>query len=143
MIAPLGADPGDARHARFLDRQASGAFHHQMPHAVVAVDRRHARAFLHDADIRTRIHPAGFDAPRVLRQANDAMAVRALQVGFRHQRGHGEGIGGAQAQPLERGSDELAQVLEAYRDSGFGHDIGSVTMEESGCMQIALACVRA
>jgi hypothetical protein len=83
-----------------------------MAHAVVAVDHRHRGTLLHDPDVRRHVDAAGTNPLDVLRQPDDAMAVGPLQVCLRHQAGNLVGIGGRQANPLQRAGDEGAQVLE-------------------------------
>ncbi|MFZ1152344.1 MAG: hypothetical protein WAR76_21860 [Xanthobacteraceae bacterium] len=41
MIAHARPDPANACHLGLLDRQFRGAPHHQMAHAIVAVNQRH------------------------------------------------------------------------------------------------------
>jgi len=80
------------------------------------VDERHAGALLHDADIGMQVHAAGADALHVLRQADHAVAIRALQVGFGHQRRDRARIRRGHAHRLERERDEIAQVAEVDPD---------------------------
>ena len=123
VVAPLRADPGDARGARLLDGDLGGALHHQVPHAVVAVHQRHRGALVHDADVGPHVDAAGLDAPHVLRQADHAVAVGALQVGLGHERGHLGGIGRRQAHPLEGGGDESAQPRCVHPDADVGQTV--------------------
>ena len=97
--APTQATPA----VRALSIASSdGTRHHQMAHAVVAVDHRHRGALVHHADVGPRIDAAGADALDVLRQPDHAVAVGALQVGLRHQRGDLVGIGIGQAHAAQR-----------------------------------------
>ena len=64
-----------------------------MAHAVVAVQDGRAGVLVHDMDVRPDVKAAGFDAPDILRQPADAVPVRALQVGGRHQGRDRRGIG--------------------------------------------------
>ena len=51
MVGAPHADPADARLARDLDREIGGVGHHQMAHAVVAVDQRGRGAALDHLDV--------------------------------------------------------------------------------------------
>ena len=93
VIAMLDADPGDTDVAGFLDRFFRREAHHQMAHAVVAVDQRHTRRFALDADMRRKIDRVALDAADVLRQAEHAVAVGAQQVGAHLQFGNTLGFG--------------------------------------------------
>ncbi len=90
-----------------------GAAHHQMTHAVVAVDQRGRGLLAHHADVGTGVEAAGLDAAGILRQPADAVAVGALQIGLRHQRGDDSGIRSGQAELDHRLVDEGLQPLEA------------------------------
>ncbi len=92
MVGELRVDPADAGRARFLDCDPGGAAHHQMAHAVVAVDQRGRGLLAHHADVGLGVEAAGFDAAGILRQPADAVAVGALQIGLRHQRGDDSGV---------------------------------------------------
>ena len=130
-----GPDPGDTGRARFLNRKSRGALHHQVPHAVVTVNQRGTRALLYHVNIRPRIDAAGTDALRVLRQSNDAVAVRTLQIRVRHQPCHGESVGGGHTQPLESRADERTQARVTYGDGGGCHahrERGSEGAREQG-----------
>ena len=109
MVAHARADPGDAVVLRLLDRGHGGETHHQMADAVVAIDQRGRRPLPHDADIRTRIDPARLQAPRIDRQADHAVGIRAAQIGLDHQAGEDIGVVGRQAGGLEGALDERHQ----------------------------------
>src|SRR5215470_7334141 len=83
-----------------------------MTHAVVAVDERGGRLLAHDADVWAGIEAACLDAAGILRQPADAVAVGALQVGLRHQRGDDSGILIGQAESDHRFVDESLQLLK-------------------------------
>jgi hypothetical protein len=80
VIGKLRVDPADAGCARLLDRDGGGAAHHEMTHAVVAVDKRGRGLLTHHADVWFGIEAAGPDAAGILRQPADAVAVGALKV---------------------------------------------------------------
>jgi hypothetical protein len=84
-------------------------------HAVIAINHRHGRLLAHHPDVGPDIDAARLDSPAVLRQADDAVAIRALEVGLRHQRGDLACIGFRQTLDNECRADEIAQRLE--RDS--------------------------
>ena len=106
MVRSAHADPADAGVARERDRGVGGAAHHQMAHAVVAVDQRGRRRGLGDRDVRLGVEPAGADAADILRQAKDAVGVGAGEIGFGHQLRDFGGIGRRQPDGGERVSDE-------------------------------------
>ena len=109
VIAHSRSDPRDARHARLVDGELGGARHDQMAHAVVAVDERHAGPLLQHANVGAELDPAGANAPRIVRQADDAVAVRTLQIGFRHQRCDSDRVGVGHAKPAEGRGDEITE----------------------------------
>ena len=86
MVAHARADPADAGCLGLLDGELGGASHHQMAHAVVAVDQRRRRPVADDADVRLGIDAAGADAADIERQPDDAMGIAAAQVGLDHER---------------------------------------------------------
>jgi hypothetical protein len=57
-----------------------------------------------------QVESAGTNAPRVVRQANDAVAVLTLQIGFGHQRRDGGGVIIRHAR-RRRPADEIAQAV--------------------------------
>ena len=67
---------------------------------------------LHHADVGPDVEAAGLDAAGILRQPADAVSVRPLQVGLRHQGGDRHGIVVRQAEPDHRLMDEGLQPLE-------------------------------
>jgi hypothetical protein len=62
----------------------SRARHHEVAHAIVAIDQRGRRAAFVDDDVRTRIDPASFQSPDILRQAKNAVRVAADEIGLDH-----------------------------------------------------------
>ena len=52
---------------------------------LFAVEDGGAGVLVHDMDVRADIEAAGLDPPDILRQPADAVPVRPLQVGRRHQ----------------------------------------------------------
>ena len=75
VVAPPDADPCHTGSFRLLDRFLGGKVHYQLPHAVVAVNERHARRFALDTNIRFGVDRATLDAADVLRQAGHTLAV--------------------------------------------------------------------
>ncbi len=69
-----------ASHRRTAERAGSprsaGALHDEMAHAVVAVQHCRRNVIAHQADVRPNVEAARPDAPGVLRQPGNAMAVR-------------------------------------------------------------------
>jgi hypothetical protein len=92
VVAAVDSDPGDPRGLRLLDGGLRGEAHHHVAHAVVAVDERHPRGLAGDADLGFDVDRSALDAPDVLRQPEDAVAVGAEQVGARHQLRAGRGV---------------------------------------------------
>ena len=120
MVAVLRVDPGDAGGARLFDRDLGGALHDEVAHAVVAVQQRGRGLLAHHADVGPDVKTAGLDAAGILRQPADAVAVRALQVGFRHQGRDRHGVGLRQAE-LDHGfANEGFQPLKSHCQ--FGQD---------------------
>ena len=99
-------DPGDAGRARQLDRGLGGARHHQVAHAVVAVDQRGRRRRFGHPDVGRAIDAAGAQAAHVLRQSEHAVRVGAGEVGLGHQLGDLAGVGRGQADGGERVLDQ-------------------------------------
>ena len=85
MVAPLRTHPRHTGGLGFFYRFFGGEFHHQMAHAVVAVDQRHSRRFTLNRDVGFDVDRAALDAAYVLRQAKYAVAFGAVDVGTRHQ----------------------------------------------------------
>ena len=102
MVAELRVDPADAGGARLFDRHLGRAFHDEVAHAVVAVQHGRAGVLVHDMDVRPDVEAAGLDPPDILRQPADAVPVRTLQVGRRHQVRDRRRIGVRQAHRDER-----------------------------------------
>jgi hypothetical protein len=59
VVAHARAHPADSCRFRLFDRQFGGATHHQMTHAVVAIDQRDRRPFADHANVRFGIDAAG------------------------------------------------------------------------------------
>jgi hypothetical protein len=102
MVRTPHADPADARFARKRDRGVRGAAHHEMAHAVVAVDQRRRGRGFRDGDPRLCVEAAGADAADILRQAKDAVGIGAGEVGLGHQLGDLAGIGRRKPDGAER-----------------------------------------
>jgi hypothetical protein len=88
----MSAFSGNAAFARQFDRGFRRARHHQMAHAVVAVDQRGRRRGALDLDVRPRIGRVQLQPLNVLRQPEHAVRVGADQVGFQHQFGDLGGV---------------------------------------------------
>ena len=114
MVTVLRVDPGDPGGACLFDRDLGRAFHHQVTHAVVAVQKRGGRVLVHDPDIGPYVESARLDAAGILRQPANAVAVRSLQIGLRHQGGDISGVGFRQTQPRHRLLDEGFQPVVCH-----------------------------
>ena len=90
--------------ARFMTR---------WPMPLSPFSTRRAGMLVHDADVRPDVEAAGLDAPDILRQPADAVPVRTLQVGLRHQAGDGRSIGLRQAHRGERLLNEGLQPVRS------------------------------
>ena len=135
MVAELRVDPAYAGAARLFDGHLGRAFHDEVAHAVVAVHKRGGGLFAHHADVRPHIEAAGLDAADVLRQPGDAVSVGPLQIGLRHQRGHGQRVGLRQAELRHRLRNEGFQPTKSDRHFGLRHR-RSVFKEVRGCAAI-------
>src|SRR5262249_61732697 len=78
----------------------------EVPHAVVAIDERGARALLYQANIRTRLDTSRLEAPQIKRQANDPVGIAAAQIGLDHQAGDNLGVFRGKPGSLEGALDE-------------------------------------
>ena len=121
VIAHPDADPGHAGDTPFGDGKFGGTRHDDMSHAVVAIDERHAGPLLQHAYRRMQVESARTNASRVLRQPNDAVSVRTLQIGFRHQRGDGRRIVVGHSESAQRRADKTTQPVHAYARRCFIH----------------------
>jgi hypothetical protein len=102
MVGAPDPDPGDAGFARHLDRGVGGKRHHQMAHAIVAVDDGGADPALGQLDVRPRVDAALAQPAHVLRQAKYAVGIGAGEVGLDHGAGHDGGVLGGQAAGAKR-----------------------------------------
>jgi hypothetical protein len=59
-----------------------------MPHAVIAIEQRRARAFADHANLGSGIHPAVLNPFHVERQPKHAMRIRPVRVRVGHERAH-------------------------------------------------------
>ena len=64
-----------------------------MAHAVVAVDQRGRGRALDHLDLGLRIDHAALELAHIAREPEDAVRVRAGQVGFQHRAGDDGGVG--------------------------------------------------
>ena len=117
MVRAARADPADAGIAGKLDRGLGGARHHQMAHAVVAVDQRGRCRGLLDADVGLRIDAAAAHPVDVLPQPEHAVGVGAGEVGLEHQLGDLGGVARA-GRPiaLNKSAISAAMVCAGTRD---------------------------
>ena len=115
MVAELRAHPCDPGGARFLDGHLRGALHDQVSHAIVAIEQGRRELLTHDMDVGPDVEAAGLDTAGILRQPADAVSVGSLQIGLRHQRGHGRRIRLRQAQLHHRFLDEGFQPAKGDR----------------------------
>ena len=68
------------------------------------------RAFsMQHADGGMQVEATGTNAPRVMRQANNAVPVRALQISFRHERGDSGGVIIRHRKAAKGRANEIAQ----------------------------------
>jgi hypothetical protein len=114
MVRAPHADPRHAGLARQRNRGLGSARHHQVAHAVVAVDQRGRGRALRDRDVRMRIEAARLEPPNVLRQAEHAVRVRAGQVRRAHQSGADRRILARQAGSAERIRDQRADRRDRH-----------------------------
>ena len=113
MVAELRVDPAYAGAARLFDGHLGRAFHDEVAHAVVAVQDGRAGVLVHDMDVRPDVEAAGLDPPDILRQPADAVPVRPLQVGRRHQGRDRRSVGVRQAYSNERLLNEGLQPAKS------------------------------
>ena len=73
-----------------------------MAHAVVAVDQRGRGAALEHGDVGARIECAALELAHIAGQPEDAVGVRAGEIGVQHRAGDDGGIGWRQAAGAER-----------------------------------------
>ncbi len=82
-----------------------------MPHAVVAVDERHARGFARYLDLRLDVDGPALDAADVLRQPENAVAFGALHVGARHHFADDFRVGGRHIDRFHGAGNERFQLF--------------------------------
>jgi hypothetical protein len=85
MIAHACADPADPRPLRLFDGEFRGPAHHQMAHAVVAVEERGRRPLFEHLDVGVPVDAAGLDSAHIERHAEHAVGVGAAQIGLGDQ----------------------------------------------------------
>src|SRR3970040_812589 len=124
MVAPFHADPGDARGLRLLDRLFGGKAHHEVPHAVVAVNQRHAGRLPLDADPGLHVDRPALDAADVLGKPEHPVSLGALQGGAHHQLGDVLRLRLGYAHRLERTRGKVLKLflLHAQRCRRISHD---------------------
>jgi hypothetical protein len=89
-----------------------------MPHAVVAVDQRGRRRGARYRDVRTLVEAASRQAAHILRQAENAVAVGAGEIGLAHQFGAARGVRLRQSRRGERVGDQCPGGTRRY-----AHDV--------------------
>ena len=77
MVGAPHADPGDAGLARNLDGEIGGVGHHQMAHAIVAVDEGSSGSALQDLDGGARIEMSAPKQTHIAGEPEDAVRIRA------------------------------------------------------------------
>ena len=117
MVRAAHADPADPGVTGEIDRRFGGARHHQMAHAVVAIDQRGRGRGLFDADVGLRIDAAAAHAVDVLPQPEHTVGVGtgtdALAIALR-----GLGIGPGDeviTSPLSAAYSALAIMMAGAR----------------------------
>src|SRR4029453_2594060 len=75
VVTPPHTDPADPHPLSLFDCNLGGKPHHQVAHAVVAIDQGGRVGFLRDCDVWFHIHSACSNTANVLRQAEDAVTV--------------------------------------------------------------------
>ena len=75
-----------------------------MAHAVVAVDERGRGPALQHRDVRTRIERAALELAHIAGESEDAVGVRAGEIGVEHGAGDDGGIrlGGGRRRAMRR-----------------------------------------
>jgi len=97
-----------------FDRQFGGAKHHQMTHAVVAVNQRHRIALADHVNVRCGIDAASAQAADVKRQPDHAMGVAAAQIRFDREICEYLRVGLWQAGSDEGAAYEAGQIGSGY-----------------------------
>ena len=110
MVGMVGPDPGDAGLLSFFDGSFGAKAHHQMALGVVAVHQRHAGAFPLDPDIGFEVQAAFANSLDIGGQAENAVAVGAVQIGVRHQGRDLAGIALAHADGNEGAGYKIFQL---------------------------------
>ena len=87
VIAHASADPADAGRLGFIDGKLSGAPHHQMAHAVVAIDQGRRWSIAHHADIGGGVDAPGAKTAHIQRQPDHAVSIAAAQIRLDHKVG--------------------------------------------------------
>jgi hypothetical protein len=106
VVRTAHADPADARLARERNRGVRGAAHHEMAHAIIAIDQRRRSRSLGDGDARRGVEAAGTDAADILREAEDAVGIGPGEVRLGHQLGDLGGIGERESDSSQGVGDE-------------------------------------
>ena len=113
MVAVAGTHPSDTGTPGFFNGDVHSVRHDQVAHAVVAVDDGHSGALSHDPNVGTRIDAARQNTFDILRQANNAVAVRTLQVGIGHEARDFGGVLIGQSGAFQGVGDEGAELVSA------------------------------
>ncbi len=85
MVARSRAHPRHSTLACLGDGKLNSARDHKVSHAVVSVHDRHSSALVHHFDVRLNVDSSAANAADIGRQPDDAVPIRALQIGFSHQ----------------------------------------------------------
>ena len=116
MVAIARAHPGHTCVCGFFDRELNCMRHHQMPHPVITIDHSHRGLIVHDFNLRIHVDPTSPNTLDVLRQANHAMTVRALQIGLRHERRNFVSVLKRQPIGLQGARDKVFECVELNDD---------------------------
>ena len=113
MVAELRVYPAYSGGPRLFDGHLGRALHDEVAHAIVAIQDGRAGVLVYDMDVGPDVEAAGFDPPDILRQPADAVPIRTLQVGGRHEGCDGCGVGVRQADRGERVLNEGLQPVKS------------------------------
>ena len=78
MVGMHRSNPCNTSSFGFFDGKFGSLLHHQMAHAVVAIDQSHRSFFFDDADIGLEINATTFESGDVGHHADYPVPIRAL-----------------------------------------------------------------